>query len=166
MRLKSRGDAAPAVLSPPIAFFFLQTSSSSSRPHSHFFLGPDLRGTTYPTPQNCPVAIPPNYWPYPDKPYWTPTPSQWKYREPAWPANSTVCADPQGPVAAPFVAQGVTAKPDIYPFFYAPLPADFSSGCDWLSLGLDAERTLNLLDAIYAVGYAAAQGWAKEQGYC
>jgi hypothetical protein len=122
------------------------------------FIGPDLQGTPYPTVENCKqYIVPPDVLPNPNKPYYTPSPSLWE------PRPEGTCED------VPFVAQGVTAKPDIYPFFYSTLPtATFPDGCDWLSLGLNPTRGGEpaIIEAAFEVGRAAAIGWAATQGYC
>ena len=64
-----------------------------------------------------------------------------------------------------FVPHGVTARPDIHPAFYSPLPAAFATGCDWLSASLVAGG-LAQLDAIFEHGVAAGTGWAEQNGHC
>lgn len=71
--------------------------------------------------------------------------------------------------SVPFVVQYLTAKPDIYPFFYSPLPTDtLATACDWLSLSLNS--TAGAIPAniklMFDTGYAAAAGWSKQEGYC
>jgi len=135
------------------------------------FLGPNLRGTAVPTPPGvgstaCPYLVPPNLLPNPGKPYFTPADTS------LWTLPSGSCRSPAdiaavGAKTTPFVAQGVTAKPDIHPTFYAPLPALFADGCQWLQSGLsEPPGGVAGLDAIYQHGYDSAAGWADAHGYC
>jgi hypothetical protein len=66
----------------------------------------------------------------------------------------------------PFVEQGMTAKPDIFPFFYSALPTDvFPTACDWLG-GARSNITDAKNLAMFDVGKAAVTGWATQNGYC
>ena len=96
------------------------------------FLGPNLRGTAMPTVNNCPAVTPRNKWVNVGKGYYTPA------DEKTWTLPNGSCQDPVAVKAAkadatPFVPFGVTARPDIHPSFYAPLPAVFPTGCEWLA---------------------------------
>jgi hypothetical protein len=64
-----------------------------------------------------------------------------------------------------FVAHGVTARPDVHPTFYSPLPAAFATGCDWLRASL-VPGGLAQFDAIFEHGVEAGRGWAEQNGYC
>ena len=67
----------------------------------------------------------------------------------------------------PFVPFGVTARPDIHPTFYAPLPAVFANGCEWLATSSSPPFPgLAGFGAVYQHGYESALGWASENGYC
>ena len=122
------------------------------------FLGPNLAGTPPPTYANCPNGtVKPDYLPYPGKPYYTPA------NQALWAPRSAQCEED-----VPFVPQGVSAKPDIMPFFYAPINTTiFPTGCDWQSKGL-AFGGINLetLQAMFDQGVAEGQGWADQHGYC
>lgn len=69
-------------------------------------------------------------------------------------------------VPPPLVAQGVTAKPDIHPFFYAPLPALIADSCEWLKESSIPSTNLAVLDALFEHGVESGLGWASAQGYC
>ena len=71
-----------------------------------------------------------------------------------------------GIFSTPFVPQAVTAKPDIMPAFYTPLPNAYANGCAWLSSSLNATVASANGAAVYQQGVDAAQGWASTQGYC
>lgn len=126
------------------------------------FIGPDLAGTPYPTVANCPDnTTAPTLLPNPAKPYLTPKDTAvWKGLTETCPAVLVSGRASR----VPFVEQGMTAKPDIFPFFYSQLPTDvFPTACDWLGQA----RNLDLdVDAIFEVGQAAATGWARQNGYC
>lgn len=129
------------------------------------FMGPNLRGTLPPTSDNCKALSAPNYLPYPGKPYYVPADRS------SWTLPQFGCADPAAKEAAkatttPFVVQGVTAKPDIYPAFYAPLPSVFASGCTWLEAASKPDLVSDELDQMYQHGYASGLGWADKHGYC
>lgn len=69
------------------------------------------------------------------------------------------------------VPQGATARPDIHPAFYAPLPAEFADGCEWIKTALvplpGRDGSYNAgLDATYNHGYASGAGWADQHGFC
>ena len=129
------------------------------------FLGPNLDGAI-PTPQTCPAVTAPNYLPYPKAPYYVPADRS------TWTLPQGSCADPAAVTAVkagatPHVRQGVTAKPDIHPAFYAPLPSLFPSGCAWLAASLGAmPGGLAGYKAVYEHGYASGAGWADAHGYC
>jgi hypothetical protein len=124
------------------------------------FLGPNLAGTLPPTTANCPVVLPPDYLPYPGKPYYTPA------NQALWaPRNVQCVAGADGGV--PFVLQGISAKPDIMPFFHAPLPTNaFPTGCVWLGSALDFGINPTKFAVMYAQGVAEGYGWADQHGYC
>ena len=113
---------------------------------------------------DCPAVSPPNLLPHPDKPYFTPSDnSTWKL-----PRGS--CASDADKAAVQlastrFVRQGVTARPQIHPTFYAPLPDAFDSGCTWLAASATGV-TLPRLQAMFEHGLASAVGWADANGYC
>lgn len=140
----------------PICLYPSQCSKSPSKclKFSTTFIGDNLSGTTAPTVDNCAKVTAP-YWPNPNKPYYTPA-------DPAdWAARTDLCAD------VPFVPHGQTAKPDIYPFFYAPLnTTDFPTACYWLERSLAFDTPLNKFAAVFKVGKAAGFGWANANGYC
>ena len=61
----------------------------------------------------------------------------------------------------------MTAKPDIHPTFYAPLPTVFNSGCEWLATSSAPPfASLAGFDDVYQHGYESRLGWASENGYC
>lgn len=130
------------------------------------FLGPNLRGTAAPTPASCPYAVAPNLLPNPGKPYYTPADtSTWTL--PAGSCRSAADVAAAGVKTTPFVAQGVTAKPDIHPTFHAPLPTLFADGCQWLETGLaPPPGGLAGFKAVYDHGVDSATGWADAHGYC
>lgn len=110
--------------------------------------------------------MPPNFLPSVGKAYYTPGDrSTWTL-----PQGSCLSeADKQAVNTAPrHVAQGVTAKPDIHPAFYAPLPPVFTDGCAWLaaSLAPPPGQLLDGLQAEFDHGYASAASWADAHGYC
>ena len=117
-------------------------------------------------PPDCASVTAPNLLPRPDKPYYTPADqSLWKL-----PRGS--CRSPADVAAAkvkttPFVAQGVSAKPDIHPAFFTPLPDAFADGCEWLSTSTNpAQVSPARLQAMFDHGVAAGLGWADANGYC
>ena len=131
------------------------------------FMGPNLRGTLLPTSDNCKALAAPNYLRYPGKPYYVPSDQS------SWTLPQFGCADLALKAAAkaettPFVVQGVTAKPDIYPALYAPLPSVFDSGCMWLEAASDATLVQGqvVYPAMHQHGYASGLGWADKYGYC
>jgi hypothetical protein len=129
------------------------------------FLGPNLRGTTPATPANCVSVTATNNVPYIGKPYYTPADqSLWTLPQGQCAVASQKAA--VGAATTPFVAQGVSAKPDIHPFFYAPLPTAIASGCDWLALSSNPAPTTAEVQAQYQHGIDSALGWADAHGYC
>ena len=87
----------------------------SSLPPSHLHQPHPPHTPLPPLPSECPLyAVDPGFLPYPAKPYYTPADkAEWKL-----PYGS--CRDPLavaavGAATTRFVAQGVTAKPDIHP---------------------------------------------------
>jgi hypothetical protein len=133
------------------------------------FLGPSLNGFPMPTAETCDAVNAPNLLPNPGKPYFVPA-------DPAtWTLPRGPCSIPENPIQASvtkanFVAQGVSAKPDIHPAFYAPLPSVFTQGpCQWLSTASNVNIPTPkpvALQAIYDHGYASGIGWADANGYC
>jgi hypothetical protein len=133
------------------------------------FLGPNLGGTPVPTTANCAAVTAPNYLPYPGKPYFVPSDRA------AWTLPQGPCTDPAAKEAVGlgvqnkvvFVEQGTTAKPDIHPAFYAPLPAIFGGGCNWLTSSTgDVPGGAAGFLAMYTHGLASGTGWADAHGYC
>lgn len=129
---------------------------------SSAFLGPNLRGTPYPTTDNCPVVVPSDWLPNPAKPYLVPKDNG------TWVPRPFTCDGAAGPEDVPFTRQGVTAKPDIYPFFYQSLDPAFANGCEWLSSsrGPNPANAQAQILAEFMTGVAEAIGWADAQGYC
>ena len=132
------------------------------------FLGPALpAGTPFPTDGNCPVVNPANFLPSVGKPFYTPADrASWKLPQGSCLSDADKAAINLHPRHVP---QGVTAKPDIHPAFYAPLPPQFASGCAWIEAALEpapAPTVQATLDAEFAHGYASATGWADAHGYC
>jgi hypothetical protein len=118
-----------------------------------------------PNESTCKAYVPPNYLPYPGKPYYVPA------NRNEWTLPQGPCTLPPNPLevsvtAAPFVAQGVTAKPDIHPAFYAPLPSKYPTACKWLEQATDPATTAADLDVVFQHGYASGIGWADANGYC
>lgn len=132
------------------------------------FLGPALpAGTPFPTDANCPIVNPPNYLPVVAKPYYTPGDrALWKLPQGSCLSQADRTAVNLHPRHVP---QGVTAKPDIHPAFYAPLPPEFADGCAWITAALEPSPAPTLqatFDAEFNHGYASAVGWADAHGYC
>lgn len=102
------------------------------------------------------------------KGYYTPA------NENEWKLPSGNCRNPADVSAAkanatPFVSSGITARPDIHPTFYAPLPQLFNSGCEWLATSVAPPPSapgLTAFDAVYQHGFESGLGWANENGYC
>ena len=92
--------------------------------------------------------------------------------EKTWTLPNGSCLNPNEVAAAkanttPFVLHAVTARPDIHPTFYAPLPAVFANGCEWLATSSSPPFPgLAGFGAVYQHGYESALGWASENGYC
>ena len=130
------------------------------------FLGPNLRGTPLPTPENCPSATPRNKWVNVGKGYYTPA------EEKEWKLPRGDCRNPADVASVkanttPFVPFGATALPDIHPTFYAPLPPVFNNGCEWLATSSSPPFPgLAGFAEVYAHGYESGLGWASENGYC
>ena len=131
------------------------------------FLGPDLRGTPPATPATCPAVTAPNTVPNLGKPYYTPADaSLWTLPQGSCAVPAQAAAVGATPGAVPLLAQGVSAKPDIHPFFYAPLPTAIASACDWLALSSNPTPTPAEVQAQYQHGIDSALGWADAHGYC
>lgn len=142
------------------------SSPSSCLKLSTTFLGPDLNGGSVPTPATCPAVTPANNLPFPAAEYYVPADwSSWTLPQGSC-ANSTAVASVKAG-AIPYVRQGVTAKPDIHPAFYAPLPSSFPSACAWLAASAGVmPGGLEWYKAVYEHGYASGAGWADAHGYC
>jgi hypothetical protein len=126
------------------------------------FVGSNLRGTPYPTVENCAAVIPASYLPYPGKPYAVPKDNAtWTPRAGTGGGGGANCTAEN----VPFVRQGVSAKPDIFPLFYQALPPAFADACEWVGLGSGAPTPTQAL-AMFETGVVEAFGWADAHGYC
>ena len=106
--------------------------------------------------------MPSDWLPNPAKPYLVPKDNG------TWVPRPFACDGAAAPEDVPFTRQGVTAKPDIYPFFYQSLSPAFANGCDWLSSarGPNPANAQAQILAEFMTGVAEAIGWADAQGYC